>query len=207
VSSYDLDGSSTTKEGTEKLGIREIVREEIVRYFQDPLGYEEEFKGWIPEWITTAGIDVPIGQVIGFSQYVVKLVDLNVFPTSISHTNWDTIAMDASAMYGAFKRTDNTNQNNEINFDVSLSAGTWTVELCHTTANNVGIYTVTVGDVAAGTVDGYSAGTTYNIRSQLTGIIVPQAGVHRLKLKMATKNASSSAYRGQIQNLQLRRTD
>jgi hypothetical protein len=93
LSAYDIDGSSTTKEGTEKLGIREIVREEIVRYFQDPLGYEEEFKGWIPEWITTAGIDVPIGQVIGFSQYVARAAS-PVVPTegttSAAYTNLAT---------------------------------------------------------------------------------------------------------------------
>jgi hypothetical protein len=63
-----VDGSSTTKEGVEKQGIRQIIREEIRTYLQDPLGYEKEFKGWLPEWITQAGIDVPIGQVIGFSQ-------------------------------------------------------------------------------------------------------------------------------------------
>jgi hypothetical protein len=42
LSAYDLDGSSTTKEGAEKVGIRQIVREEIAKYLQDPLGYEEE---------------------------------------------------------------------------------------------------------------------------------------------------------------------
>jgi hypothetical protein len=70
VSSYDLDGSSTTKEGVEKVGIRQIVREEIAKYLQDPLGYEKEFKGWLPEWIGQAGIDIPIGQVIGYSQTI-----------------------------------------------------------------------------------------------------------------------------------------
>jgi hypothetical protein len=70
LSSYDVDGSSTTKEGVEKQGIRQIIREEIAKYLQDPLGYEKEFKGWLPEWIGQAGIDVPIGQVIGYSQVV-----------------------------------------------------------------------------------------------------------------------------------------
>jgi hypothetical protein len=68
VSSYDLDGSSTTKEGVEKVGIRQIIREEIRTYLQDPLGFPEEYKGWLPEWIGQAGIDIPIGQVIGYSQ-------------------------------------------------------------------------------------------------------------------------------------------
>jgi hypothetical protein len=72
LSSYDLDGSSTTKEGTEKVGIKEIIREELRAYLQDPLGFPEEFKGWLPEWITQAGIDIPIGQVIGFTQFTAQ---------------------------------------------------------------------------------------------------------------------------------------
>jgi hypothetical protein len=68
MSSYDIDGASTTKDGAEKQGVRQIIREEIRQYLQDPLGFPEEYKGWLPEWITQAGIDVPIGQVIGFSQ-------------------------------------------------------------------------------------------------------------------------------------------
>jgi hypothetical protein len=72
LSSYDVDGSSTTKEGVEKQGIRQIIREEIRTYLQDPLGYEKEFKGWLPEWIGQSGIDIPISQVIGFSQFTAQ---------------------------------------------------------------------------------------------------------------------------------------
>jgi hypothetical protein len=67
-----VDGSSTTKEGVEKQGIRQIIREEIRTYLQDPLGYEKEFKGWLPEWIGQSGIDIPISQVIGFSQFTAQ---------------------------------------------------------------------------------------------------------------------------------------
>jgi hypothetical protein len=94
LSSYDIDGSSTTKEGQEKQGVRQIIREELRTYLQDPLGFPEEFKGWLPEWITQDGIDIPISQVIGFAQFTAQT---NVVPslagettTSTSYTNLAT---------------------------------------------------------------------------------------------------------------------
>jgi hypothetical protein len=206
VSSYDLDGSSTTKEGVEKVGIRQIIREEIRQYLQDPLGFPEEYKGWLPEWITQAGIDVPIGQVIGFNQVVNKLVDVDVLMTAIAHTNWNGIAISSVWALNATKQSSGA-QNDEINFDVSLSPGTWVYEQMHSKGINIGIYTITVGDIVAGTIDGYASPSSPNELNSLTGIIVPSAGVYRLKVKMATKNASSSDYFGVLQHIQLRRTD
>jgi hypothetical protein len=201
-----VDGSSTTKEGVEKQGIRQIIREEIRTYFQDPLGYEKEFKGWLPEWIGQSGIDIPISQVIGFNQFVNKLVDVDVLMTAVSHINWNQLNVDNLAIYNGYKLS-TVAQNNEINYDISLSAGTWDIELLHVTGANQGIYTITLDDIACGTIDGYSAGTAYNVRTSLTGVIVPDPRVYRLKLKMATKNASSANYQGLIQHIQLRRTD
>jgi hypothetical protein len=94
LSSYDVDGSSTTKEGVEKQGIRQIIREEIRTYFQDPLGYEKEFKGWLPEWIGQSGIDIPISQVIGFSGFTVTVaprINANELTSSASYGDLATV--------------------------------------------------------------------------------------------------------------------
>jgi hypothetical protein len=94
LSSYDIDGSSTTKEGQEKSNLRTIIREEIRQYLQDPLGFPEEYKGWLPEWITQAGIDVPIGQVIGFSQFQVQAaprINTSESTASTTYTNLATV--------------------------------------------------------------------------------------------------------------------
>jgi hypothetical protein len=115
LSSYDVDGASTTKDGQEKQGIRQIIREEIRQYLQDPLGFPEEYKGWLPEWITQAGIDVPISQVIGFSQFQVQPAN-NVLTSettaSTSYTDLATVGPSLSGLadgqylllYGCFSR-------------------------------------------------------------------------------------------------------
>lgn len=89
MSSYDLDGSSVKKDGSEKQGIREIIRDEIRQYLQDPLGFPEEYKGWLPEWITQAGIDIPIGQVIGFSTFAAQFAAVATQENSTSTTYGD----------------------------------------------------------------------------------------------------------------------
>jgi hypothetical protein len=113
LSSYEIDGASTTKDGTEKSNLRTIIREEIRQYLQDPLGFPEEYKGWLPEWITQAGIDVPISQVIGFSQFQAQPA-ANVLTSettaSTSYTDLATVGPSLSEladgqyllMYGCF---------------------------------------------------------------------------------------------------------
>lgn len=148
-----------------------------------------------------------------------NLIDIDVFPTAVSQTNWDTITLSGSELYGGEKRSTSA-QNAEIVWDIVLSAGTWTLELMHSTGSNRGIYTaalsedgVTFTDVgsspylaSASTIDGYNAGGATETRSSLTGITIASTGRYALRLKMATKNASSSNYLGALQHVQLRRT-
>jgi hypothetical protein len=131
--------------------------------------------------------------------------DINVFMTPISHVNWSTNDVNSSMIRNGRKRSSGT-QNDEINFDVTLGAGTWDIEILHNTGTNLGIYSVQLDSVEVGTIDGYSGASVYNVRSSVTGVSVATAGKKRLKLKMATKNASSSSYYGSISHIQLRRT-
>jgi hypothetical protein len=92
VSSYEIDGASTTKDGAEKQGVRQIIREEIRQYLQDPLGFPEEYKGWLPEWITQAGIDVPISQIVGFSGFTAQAATPVATQESSSSTTYTDLA-------------------------------------------------------------------------------------------------------------------
>ena len=147
------------------------------------------------------------GDVLSTAEVYPWLIDIDVFMTAVSHVNWDTIQMDTTNnIYGAQKNSGGF-QNDEINFDVVLGIGTWTFELLYSKDSNRGIYTVSL-DVTGtlGTIDAYAAAGSFNNRSSITGVSVASNGKQRLKLKMATKNASSSAYYGSIQHIQLRRT-
>lgn len=134
------------------------------------------------------------------------LIDINVYPTAISQTNWDSINTANTGSIDGFTKLSTGAQNAEINWDVVLAAGTWTAELLHSRDVNGGIYSVQFDGVEKGTIDGYSNPLTVNVRTSVTGIAVPATAKIRLKLKMATKNASSSAYAGSLHAVQLRRT-
>lgn len=135
-------------------------------------------------------------------------IDINVFAKSVLDINFKNIALQgaATSIFGATKESGGS-QNDEINWDVVLGSGTWGFELIHARDTNRGIYTVSL-DVTGtlGTIDGYNATLGYNRSDLITGISVAANGKQRLKLKMATKNASSSAYYGSIQSVRLYRT-
>lgn len=133
------------------------------------------------------------------------LVDIDVFPTSVSQTNWNTIGIDAASVYNGYKLSTGA-QNAEINWDVLLAAGTWTIELIYYAFSQKGIFTIQFDGVTKGTIDSYSASSQLNQRASITSIVVPTTAKIRLKLLMATKNASSSNYEGAVNHVQLRRT-
>lgn len=127
---------------------------------------------------------------------------INLLPyISKSNTNWDTFGV------SLYPHMDSTGaQNAEIAFDVVLAAGTWAISLIHHQDTNRGIYTISLDASSVGTIDGYAASATTNVRSTVTGISVATTGKKELKLKMATKNASSSSYFGLVGLIVLRRT-
>lgn len=101
-----------------------------------------------PQYLTAAEI--------GGAQEHPWLVDVDPMMTAISHINWDTLVIDSAAVKNATKDSSGA-QNDEINFDVVLGAGTWTIELMHRTSNDRGVYSVQLDGVAVGTVEGYAA--------------------------------------------------
>lgn len=133
------------------------------------------------------------------------LIDINVFMTPISHVNWNTNTQSETMLRSGY-RTSAGAINNEISYDLVLAEGTWSVELLYLKGPDAGIFSIQIDSVDKGTIDAYTAGTSDDNRSTVTGIVVSEAGKHRLTLKMAAKNASSSNYYGRIQHIQLRRT-
>ncbi len=147
----------------------------------------------------------------GFSPWK---IDIEVFEGSASNVNFNTIAADAGlSCYGGYLLNSGA-QNDEVVFSVVIPGGTWTLELMYAQGANIGIYTITIDGASltslsgsADTIDGYAAGVTRNVTTAITGIVLAANTTARaLKLKMATKNASSSNYYGQLQHIQLRRT-
>jgi hypothetical protein len=156
--------------------------------------------------VPSGGASAPSGG-LSVDQALPWLIDVDVFEQAVSHVTWDNVGQDVRTILSFWKATTGP-QGSEINFDVVLSSGIWTFELMHVQSPTKGIYTVQLDGVTVGTIDGYSANTNgdWGIRSVVTGISVATTGKKRLKLLMATQNASSSGYSGQIVHIQLRRT-
>lgn len=155
-----------------------------------------------PPAITAAslsGLDGAINDLLPW------LIDIGVFLTAPTSTNWDTNTADSACVFAARKESSGA-QNDEIAWDVLIPAGTWTFEMMHTRGTDRGVYTVYLDTTSIGTVDGYFAATARNTRSSFTGIVRSSQELVALKLKMETKNAASTNYLGSVQAIQLRRT-
>lgn len=134
-----------------------------------------------------------------------RAVKIDFAFTPISHVNWGSPTLNPGFWWQTFHGSSGA-QNDECNYDVILAAGTWNFELIHQARADAGIYNLQLDGVTVGTIDGYNIGTVVNTRSSINGIVVAATGVKRLKLKMATKNASSSSYIGSVAGAQLLRT-
>jgi hypothetical protein len=133
-------------------------------------------------------------------------IDVNVFGPVSTETGWDTVSQSSSYLVGGVRGTDNGDQNNEVGWDVVLAAGTWTITLIGIKSTDYGICTVSLDGSSVGTLDMYAASSTNNNVMSLTGVTVSATGKKRLLLKMATKNASSSAYKAAVNIVSLLRT-
>lgn len=128
--------------------------------------------------------------------------------------SWANVQQSSLSFSGAINSSAGT-VGASVAWEVGLRGGTWRVDLCHFRGPDRGIYTVELatlsetGAVSAYTVlttiDGYAAAEDH-VRSSVTGLSVPASGRKRLRLRMASKNASSSAYLGAFEHLALTRT-
>lgn len=132
-------------------------------------------------------------------------IDIDPFALPHTQTNWSTITTIANQVKGAAIESSGA-QNAEIGWDVTLAAGTWTLSIVVSTFSNNGIITASIDGSSVGTIDLYTAGAVLNSKKSITGITVATTGKKRLLLKMATKNASASAYYCDLSVLALRRT-
>lgn len=118
---------------------------------------------------------------------------------AVSNTNFSTFSQLSTAFLGGHRVSDGS-QNAEVVFAVPipLRGGTWTLALVTGTFATAGIATiagsadaVTFTDIT--TIDCYSASTVAAVRSEAVGVTVPE-GTKYIRVKAATKNASSTNY-------------
>ncbi len=132
------------------------------------------------------------------------------FFTPVAQTNWNAFAVVAAAAMGGAWQSDGT-QNAEVNYDLQINAATWTISVMFTADPNGGIMAVALDDghgvfTSVGTVNTYAAAPAANQIITITGVVVDSAIRRRLRLKLATKDAASGGYVGNLQLVSMIRT-
>lgn len=97
-------------------------------------------------------------------------------------------------------------QNSYVEYNLPLAAGTWDATIYGATANSYGIGTLSIDGTDVGTADFYSAATVNATSKTIAGITVAATGKKAVRLRMATKNGSSSNYDLYWSAIGLRRT-
>lgn len=115
-----------------------------------------------------------------------------------ANTNWSTLTGGDGTQYINMGRESTGAQNAEFTYDQAMSAGTWSVFVIHIKGTDRGIISVQIDSVEVGTIDTYNGSLSRNQVGSVTGISVAATGQKEIKLKMATKNASSSSYYGTV---------
>lgn len=150
---------------------------------------------WVPDSATYAA---PAFQIVG------------ALAREYSHTDWSNRAAATGWHLGGFRASNGT-QNAEVVYTVPLlREGTWSLTLLHGEGTSRGIYTIATSPDASTwtdltTIDGYASSSANSATDSVTGLTVP-SGVKFVRLKMSTKNASSSGYSGAFSGLAGART-
>ena len=113
-----------------------------------------------------------------------------------TNTGYATRTQLSTVLGGGRLDTDNASQNNLFTEDRWFDAGTFKLALIHNKDTDHGIFNFT-GVSGTQTVDAYAASGSANNYSEVTGIAVT-AGLKTVQNQIATKNASSTGYRGHL---------
>jgi len=132
-------------------------------------------------------------------------IPISVYQTPKAQATWTAVQLNGVLIYLARLNSSGA-QNDQITWDAVLAKGTWTFNLLHCKLTDRGIYSVQFDSVEVGTIDGYYSDVLANELTNITGIVIPATKKIEIKLKMATKNASSGGYYGSIQGINLMRT-
>jgi hypothetical protein len=122
-----------------------------------------------------------------------------------SQSNFDTLYFNGSAYNGGYRSgPGNGVQDQSASWKVVLAAGTYSLDLIYVAWDDAGVMTWSLDDNAIGTVDGY--GGQYNSQATLGNIVVAEAGVKTLTVKVSSKADASQGFNAYLQAIQLRRT-
>lgn len=143
------------------------------------------------------------GTNTALSQWVQQIVPLSF--TTVQGT-WATTQESLSIPPAFTSNSGAPVQNDAISWPVVLTAGTWTLQVWYSLNSSGGIATFAFDGTSIGTIDSYNVAHVAGQLTALTNIAVAADSKKTLSLTVATKNASSSGFRFNLEYLTLTRT-
>jgi hypothetical protein len=136
--------------------------------------------------------------------YVPRAVDIDPMREPSRRNGFGTLQPNSNQVKNGWRRSDAATD--EIAWDVTMDAGTWSLHLIVLTYTLSPILDVHLDGVRVGSIDLYAGGLGWNTQVLLAGIVVASAGVHELRFKVPTKNPASDGHRAYLTTVSLRRT-
>ncbi len=150
-------------------------------------------------WMLTD--DSPITWVaVGGAPYIPTMYHVHLF-TPDANTSFATIGSPDTQGHAYYSTG---TLNNEATWNVNLPSGTYKIVIRHSKANNRGVYHIYFDGVDEGNFDGYNGSISFVINT-ITGLTWA-GGVVAIKVKMESKNGSSTDYFGVLYDIYLVRT-
>lgn len=142
--------------------------------------------------------------LLGASSPLPWIVEIDTYLPAAANTNFDNVLISTAKYRNAIKYSSGA-QNAEMSWPVVLAAGTWVCQVVADRETAYGIASIQIDDVEKGTIDFYGVAAN-SLRFATSGFAIAADGEYTLKLKITSKNASSSGYQAQISALRLIRT-
>lgn len=130
----------------------------------------------------------------GSTVYYPNRATIHPFERQIVAGNAFTVTISAGYIGGAAIFQNTSSSSDITSTTVELGSGTYTFWMYFTSYNAGGIMTLEVDGTNVGTIDTYSGSSNAQAYGTITSISIATNGVHLVRFKMLTKNASSSAY-------------
>lgn len=132
---------------------------------------------------------------------------ITILPSFKSYTTQGRWVEASSSVYGMYTAHYNVSnaQDDQVDYWIWLSNGTYTFSLFFRKDTNYAIYTILIDGSSVGTIDSYGAASNANIAT-VSNISISSTGRHVLSLKAATRNASSNGWILQFHSFSMFRT-
>jgi hypothetical protein len=112
---------------------------------------------------------------------------------------WGDIRVTPQSWNNVFRASfPNGDASSWIQWKLPIGAGTWDISVTYASSPDAAIMTASLDGTDVGTIDGYADPSVFNVQGEINNVTVASSGMHTLRIRTDSKNASSSGYFGYL---------